>query len=244
MPVARPRILRWLDLRFRTGFSEWLSNVYYDEDFIALLSLVDFCNDEKIRQRAEMVINLMLLDMALNSFKGYIQQYNGRSYERHKKWAVHEGTASTARLLFGTGNFPTSLNLSAPCFALSPRYQLPHVLYEVANNTATMTNRQRMGIRISEAERWGLGFENFEDGMVFLSLEAYLHPRTAALTVRMLDAFNWWENRFFKDIARYKGLIRHLSSTKSFTTPDAILGAGCMPQYTGRSESYHPPHAQ
>ena len=26
------RILRWLDLRFRTGFSEWLSHVYYDED--------------------------------------------------------------------------------------------------------------------------------------------------------------------------------------------------------------------
>ena len=67
-----------------------------------------------------------------------------------------------------------------------------------------------MGIKLSEAERWGLGFENFEDGMVYLSLEAYLHPRTAALTVRMLDAFNWWENRFFKDIARYKGLINTL----------------------------------
>ena len=73
-----------------------------------------------------------------------------------------------------------------------------------------MTNRQRMGIRISEAKRWGLGFENFEDGMVFLSLEAYLHPQTAALTLRMLNAFNWWENHFFKDIARYKRLISTL----------------------------------
>ena len=30
MAIHRPRIQRWLDLRFRTGFREWLSNVYYD----------------------------------------------------------------------------------------------------------------------------------------------------------------------------------------------------------------------
>ena len=75
MAVARPRILRWLDLRFRTGFSEWLSNVYYDEDLIALLSLVDFCNDEEIHQRATMVIDLILFDIALNSFEGLYWQH-------------------------------------------------------------------------------------------------------------------------------------------------------------------------
>jgi len=31
----RRRIQRWMDLRFYTGFSEWLSNVYYDEDLTA-----------------------------------------------------------------------------------------------------------------------------------------------------------------------------------------------------------------
>lgn len=213
MESARPRILRWLDFRFRTGFSEWLSNVYYDEDFIALLSLVDFCEDEELVQRASMVLDLMLFDVALNSFQGLFGSTHGRSYEQHKKWAAKESVASTTRLLFGTGAFPTSLNLSAPCFALSPRYRLPQVLYAVANDIATCTNRQRMGIQLAEAERWGLEFDNDEDGMVYLSLEAYLHPRTATLTLRMFDAFNWWENKFFKDIANYKGVInilRHL----------------------------------
>jgi len=28
--LNRKRILRWLDLRFHTGFSEWLSHVYYE----------------------------------------------------------------------------------------------------------------------------------------------------------------------------------------------------------------------
>ena len=48
MAQNRPRISRSLDLRFRTGFSEWLSHVYYDEDLTALLSLVDFCADAEI----------------------------------------------------------------------------------------------------------------------------------------------------------------------------------------------------
>jgi hypothetical protein len=210
MEIARPRILRWLDLRFRTGFSEWLSNVYYDEDFIALLSLIDFSEDEELRQRASMVLDLMLFDVALNSFQGLFGSTHGRSYERQKKWAARESTAGTARLLFGIGDFPTSFNYSTPCFALSTRYRLPEVLCGVANDTAAYTNRQRMGIKLSEADRWGLGFDNYEDGMVYLSLEAYLHPLTVALTLRMFDTYNWWENRFFKDIASYKGGLNTL----------------------------------
>jgi hypothetical protein len=42
MERNRPRILRWLDMRFKTGFNEWLSHVYYEEDLTALLSLNDF----------------------------------------------------------------------------------------------------------------------------------------------------------------------------------------------------------
>ena len=67
MAINRPRILRWLDLRFHTGFSEWLSHVYYDEDLTALLSLIDFCEDEEIVRKATMVVDLLLLDMALTA---------------------------------------------------------------------------------------------------------------------------------------------------------------------------------
>ena len=72
MAISRRRILRWLDFRFRTGFNEWLSHVYYDEDLTALLSLVDFCDDEEIVRKSTMIIDLLLLDMALNSFKGVL----------------------------------------------------------------------------------------------------------------------------------------------------------------------------
>ena len=217
MERNRPRILRWLDLRFHTGFSEWLSHVYYDEDLTALLNLVDFCEDEEIVEKSKMVIDLLVLDMALNSFQGVFASTHGRSYDNTKKWASNEGTADTGKLLFGMGIFSGYDNMSAVLFALSRNYDLPPVLPAIAGdiNRSEMINRQRMGIRMREAERWGLHFETFEDGMHFLTLEAYTHPRNIALTMRMFDAFNWWENGFFAPFKPYKWLLAIGRATRS-----------------------------
>ncbi|UCH34539.1 MAG: hypothetical protein JSV65_18780, partial [Armatimonadota bacterium] len=208
MAAHRPRVMRWLDLRYRTGFSEWFSNVYYDEDLAALLSLADLCADEEIALRAAMVTDLLLLDIALNSYRGVFGSTHGRSYENHKKWADRESTTNAAWLLFGMGTLGSS-SMSATCLALSPHYRMPQVIYEIANDVKRpeTINRQRIGIKLEEAERWGLGFSNFEDGMVWLSLEAYAHPLMIELFVDMLDAFNWWENSFFAPFAAQRQVL-------------------------------------
>lgn len=212
MTRNRPRILRWLDLRFRTGFSEWLSHVYYDEDLTALLSLYDFAEDEEIRARAEAVIGLLLLDMALNSWRGIFSSTNGRAYEHTKKWAACAGTTDTAKLLFGMGIYSSFDNMSAPAFALSG-YRPPPAIVAIAQDvSATCENRQRMGIRLDELEAWGLRPDNFEDGMHCLTLEAYFHPRTARNTLRMFDTCRWWKNDFFRSVQPYRTLLRTLDA--------------------------------
>ena len=97
METFRPRLMRWLELRYRSGFSEWLSNVYYDEDLAALANLVDFCADKEIARRATMVLDLMLADLACNSFRGCFASTHGRSYEGHKKSARHEATTTVSK---------------------------------------------------------------------------------------------------------------------------------------------------
>ena len=209
---ARPRILRWLELRFRTGFSEWLSNVYYDEDLTALLTLVDFADDE-IARRAARVADLLLLDLAQNSCKGVFGSSHGRSYEAQKKDAAVEAMGDTAKLLWGAGAWSRRDNMSSPCLALSQRFEPPPLLAAIAAAPDTAEIRQRMGIRVDEAPRWGLGYETSEDGMVFLSLEAYNHPKTIDLTFRMFDEFNWWDNEYFAPFKSFRkplGLARRL----------------------------------
>lgn len=46
---------RWMDFRVRFGFSEWLSNTYFDADLSGLLNLYDFAEDSIIRERARVM---------------------------------------------------------------------------------------------------------------------------------------------------------------------------------------------
>ena len=208
MPVYRDRILRWMHLRYQTGFSEWFSNVYYVEDLTALMNLVDFCQDEEIRQRAKIVTDLLIADMALNSFRGSFCGSHGRTYEHEKKWAKLEGTNGAFKILFGTNHWPPG-DMLVTCLALSPQYRLPKVLYDIANdhNRPEMVNRQRCGILLADAGKYGLKYDRLEDGMLFFAMEAYAHPKTIGLTLQMLDAYHWWDNTFFESFASQRGLI-------------------------------------
>ena len=214
MARNRPRILRWLNMRFKTGFNEWLSHIYYEEDLGALISLHDFCEDNEIREKATKIIDLILLDMALNQFKGVFGATHGRSYENTKKWAREEGTTDTMKLVFGQGIYSGFDNMAAPSFALST-YEAPPVLHEIfQNEEATYVNLQKAGFLVQDQEKWGWDYESLEDGMIFYTNEAYLHPTIAATTIKMFDAFNWWENEFFHDFKSYKGFLKALRALK------------------------------
>jgi hypothetical protein len=214
MERHRLRLLRWMNLRFFTGFSEWLSHVSYDENLTALLNLVDFCKDEEIRVRAAILIDLILFEMAANNYLGVFGSANGRSYEESKKWVSQESTIDTHKLLFGRGIFSGVDNISAAAFALSTSYRAPRVLYEIANDFGRpeLLQRQRAGIRIDQADWWDLQPKDFERGMLLLTYESYLHPRTARLFVKMLDAFDWWENEYFHPFQEKRRLIKSLSA--------------------------------
>lgn len=85
--------------------------------------------------------------------------------------------------------------------------------------------------------------------MTFLSLEAYSHPLTIELMTRMLDEYDWWDNRFFEGfksqrkmltLARRVGLLptvarvferdvtrntRAEANITTYRTPDYMLSA-------------------
>ncbi len=68
MDHARPLIDRWIDFHSRTGFAEWDSVNYYPCNLAALLNLVDFAADEVLSTRAAMLVDLLLFDLAVDSF--------------------------------------------------------------------------------------------------------------------------------------------------------------------------------
>ncbi len=208
--ISLARVRRWLNLRTRSGFSEWLSNVYYDEDLTALFNLMDFAGEEDIRESARFLIHNLLEDIARFSFRGAFAATHGRCYEQMKKDPAMEHTSEIAKLVFGRGIFSEEHAMSGIAALLSPAFRPAKALFDLGQDDRAQEHRLRMGIRIADGQRWGIGYRDPEDGMVWLSLEAYAHPRTLLLTLRMFDKYRWWGNRFFAPFRKFKPLLSAL----------------------------------
>ena len=106
-----------MDLRASYGFFEWHSHVYYDQDLIALLTLIEFVNDSdgvedasdrELRQRATMVLDLLLFDLALHSYRGSFGVTCGRTYKKDKMRSQDQDSYNLIKLLFGATPGPYS----------------------------------------------------------------------------------------------------------------------------------------
>ncbi len=211
---ATIRVEKWLKLRYYTGFNEWLSNVYYDENFTSLLNLYDFCENENIRDKSKIIIDLLAYDMACNSYYGLFSCTHGRTYTKQKVTPYKESTIDTAKILFGIGRFAYEDNMSAVMFALS-KYEIPHIIFKIAtSNNEEWINKQRVSIKFEEAKKWGLHKKDTETAIDLLSFGGYCHHRTINHMVNMLDEFNWWENKFFQEFSPFKKAMQVGSKIK------------------------------
>mgnify|MGYP001818603129 CR=1 FL=1 len=272
METFRPRVMKWLELRYKTGFSEWLSNVYYDEDIPAVVALAELAEDPEIKQLASMVLDLIFADLALNQYRGTFGSTHGRTYEQ-KFGGSRDSTRSTSALLFGVTDFddpevkPSNLpfeladfrpgNMSSTMVALAEEYRVPRVIYDIANDTEReeMENRQRMGIRLDEAESWGLDVNRFEDGMTFMTLEAYTHVLTFGVWVEMLDAYGWWVHDDYNLFIDFEDVLRNEMVRDAFAKgaekditrnmrPEVNIYTYRTPRYMlSTAQDYRDPHA-
>lgn len=191
---------RWIDQRARFGFSEWLSNCYFEEDLLALLNLYDFAQDAEIRRRAGMLVDTVLLEMALHSYRGALASTHGRTYAPWIKGGRSEPTAAIAWLLFGQGpgHSPPEApqgrtNLAMVAFATSG-YRCPPVIAAIAHDQPDeILCRERHGLDVAEAPRYGLRHDSLEDNMFFWACQTARHPavRATALEVARIADDPW-----------------------------------------------------
>lgn len=206
---ARSRIEQWLERRFYLGFSEWHSNVYYDEDLPALINLVDFIDDQQIAVRAAMVTDILLFDLAVNTHHGAFGVSHGRTYPRHVMGANRESTACVTRLVSGEGIYNSRGNKSGVFLAASPGYKPPNVILAIAaDEPEELVNRERMGLNLEDAGQYGLTFEDLESGMFWWGMGGYAAWPVINLTFAMVEEYDLWQNEFFAALTLFEPLWR------------------------------------
>ena len=190
---ASRRIAQWFDHRARFGFSEWLSNCYFEEDMLALLNLYDFAEDAEIRRKAGMFVDMLLLEIAMHQFKGVMATTHGRTYSRWILDGRQAPTTAIAWMVFGIGDFHPRTNFALAALCTSD-YECPQVIQRIAHDQLTeITIRERHGLNVADAPAYGLDPASVEDNMFFWACQTSRHPevRAASLEVAKVAEHPW-----------------------------------------------------
>ena len=214
---ARIRILTWLDLRWRYGFTEWYSSVYYTEDVAPLVNLIDFAADPEIEQRCAIILDLLLFDIASQSFHGVLASSSGRLYERQKQRPDAASIVPVLQELRGEPPVKPATSMIAN-FVYRGRYRIPEVLSRIARYDGEAELRASHGLDLSELRPAGLiGLSNRQI-MVQWGMESFTNPETLANTMRAFRRFGMFAQEPFRALAylrltvlRVPGLYRLLS---------------------------------
>jgi hypothetical protein len=216
---ARDLLMRWFDLRARFGFFEWHSNVYYQKDATPLLTLVEYADDPAIRERAAGILDLLLFDIAMHTYRGAFGTTHGRSYKKDKMSSLDDDTWGLVKLLFDTAEFDyTSTDDPAVLFARARRYRLPEAVYRIARASESFSDRERMGIAINElapytadpVAAYEFSYADPNDLPVWWSMGAVSVWQVLPLTIQALDTYDLWSTTNFQDFAGLRPLATDL----------------------------------
>lgn len=246
------RLERWLQFRSRFGFSEWLSNAYYDVDMMTLANLFDFAADTAIRSRAGLLLNMLLLDMGMNNFRGVFGASHGRSYSHMLRGGRQESTSPAMKLLFGVGIFNSPVSLGAVSMATS-RYRCPALIEMIATDyTQTVRTRQRQSIDVEDAPAYGLHYDDELDTHLFWGMQEFIHPNVVHMSRKLSEQYNTWPYKNYdyyislyeKQVQQYGKIVNARldrfalseANVETYRTPDYMLS--CVMDYRPGSAGY------
>lgn len=246
---AEPLLLRWLDFRGRIGFSEWHSNVYFNEDLPALLNLAEFAQNEEIRTKAAMVLDVLLIDMAANTYKGFFATTHGRTYANKYVDGLKDSTAPFVWLALGLGQTSDYGSFGAAFLATNEAYVPPPLLEEWANAIGSeYEHRQRDSIDVEEGPEWGVGYLDPLDIVFWAGASAILEPDVAYGFMQFLKKYSLWDGFLVGDIEEpYKGMLQKMGddpeSIRNFSLELQVVSRG-MTLGSANTYTYRTPHYQ
>lgn len=196
--LGKARVLTWLEQRWLYGFTEYFSNTYYVENIAPLSNLIDFAPDEVVRLKAKMILDLLLYDLATQSFKGTFTSVSGRMYERGKKHPdrqrMIEVAGSFLDYAVGRNRIGKVLN-----FIYVKNYQVPQVFKEIGHDEREVIIKASNGLNISELKEKRLIGPDDNQIMMQWGMEAFTNPEVITNSLRYINKHNMLGNEFLND---------------------------------------------
>jgi hypothetical protein len=167
-----------------------------------------------------MLVDLILFDIAVDSFHGHFATSHGRVTASGIK-SAHTSMATIIALAWGQGKFTTTSNMGAVALATTPNYIVPPVILSLAlDNPEEYTNYERHSFNLDEAADWGLDITDINDTPRFWGMGAFTNPPVINQTILTADDWNLWHYPDFKDL---KDIAKGLQAVNALPLASRLL---------------------
>jgi hypothetical protein len=204
MAHARTWIQRWVELRSRYGFSEFLSVPYTAMTFEGVVSLADLAEDPELADLLSKVADVMLVEVASHLQDYALGSAKGRTYTGNLFNLRGGGTPVLAELVFGSGTPRT--NGSVTGLAVAHRYRPPEVAHRIAASQDVGVVRQHQSLPLDPTAPVTddpvppdqLTFQGEYGLVVWWAMGAQLAWQVAPLSVDTIETYNLWKTPNFQ----------------------------------------------
>ena len=211
---ARSRMLIWLDLRGKYGFSEFYSHNYLPINFaqLSLLILHGDQNDTLLMNKAKGVLDILCLDYAHCYKNGTIIGAQGRAYARNNINCAFAENNSDILIdaiwnegkKFG-GKY-CHVGPQASLFLLmlhsrkkdgTPYYTVPEAIKNVGLDSETRVVKTSFGLNLADFEKEDMIGLSDRQIMFQLGMEAFSNPEIINNTFDIVNEYSLLKNEFF-----------------------------------------------
>ena len=221
MEIGKERLNIWFEQRFRYGFVEWYSNTYYVEDVGPLSNVIDYAEDDDIQIKATMIMDLLLYDLATQSYKGALMSTSGRSYESGKKAGENNSMRSVSMSIWPEYEIGTPHESMDINFFLIENYKVPSVIEAIGRDADSVVIKASTGLDLEELETEGLIGLGTDQIMMQWAMESFTNPEVISNTMKYISKNNMLSNEFLNDFKLIN--IGALKFTNSLPAVSRIL---------------------
>jgi len=125
--------IAWLQAHARAGFGAWNSDT--DRIVAALAHLVDLTKSDEIVDRAAVLLDKVLFDVAIHSFRGVFAGSRGRADAATLRSGRFAPEAAIGRFLWGMGGQQGGVIAAVSLMLAGQNYELPAIIHAIAADT-------------------------------------------------------------------------------------------------------------
>lgn len=243
---AAIRIDAWMSQRFNYGFSEYLSNNYLAEDIAPMANFIAYADDKKRIERMKIIMDILWLDVALNSVDNRFVAVSSRMYGNNKAAnCIGNSIQSAMNTLWGVADETKKPNYIVLCFtdaAEKGLYTLPEAIKDIALSDESFVSKMSCGLSPDDMVSEKLIGQSDECIMAQTGAEAFTNHQVICNTLEYLRKNKLFRNKFlcyfrFLNLTVLKGVNWQKFARKHSIMPHGIaLGRGNV--YTFRNKHY------